>query len=355
MLHRQLNLKLPDCPYVWDHHDLRQTYGFRQESSSRDKILCDIRELLVSSGTDDNTMVDDSLFFLETLTQDDSNIFTTKHYSRIRQTIPQHKKDLMINFHASAYNDDNGRLINKEFSSVVSWSVIPITGDVRTHQVGYTINRNTNPMSRDTMMNNDMARCIDSKTYKGHADNEHEKMDAVVKAQRTSMRNFIVRDIEPEKVQKRDITVDTSIQTHQTKNTVEPRKHQIDMNNNTRASGQLIRDRLMSSYKAHRIRNNPDAIKQQLRVDLSLRHTANHTADTLNKNYRALERDVDKEPFDYTYDHVGVKTYSAIHKFNPVISGRIGINAENNETIYFVSVMHHKTNLHITLHELLIK
>lgn len=362
MLHSQLKIKFPDCPYVWDQYDLRQTYDVKQESLTRDEILDDVQNIFMNSVNNqvtDNTMINESMNFLETLAQDSSNLFTSKHYSRVAQTIPLHKKDVLVNFHTAAYNDDNGGLIDKEFSSIVSWLVIPIIGDVRTHSVSYTINKNNikqTTNSRDVVMSSEMARALDPKTYRGYTDNGCEKIEADVRAQRTGMRNFIVRDPEPIKIQKRDIMVDTNITTDQTQNIVEPRKQQIEMNNNTRASAHLIRDRLMSSYKAHRIRNNPDAIKLQSRVDLSLKYTSNRVADTLNKNYRVLERDIDTEPFDYTYDQVGTKTFSAIYKFNPILSGRIGINIENTDkTTYFVTVMRHKSNLHITLHEIIFK
>lgn len=363
MLHSQLKIKLPDCPYIWDKLDIRQTYNFDQESLTRDEIMGDIKELFDDPENDntDNSLIDESLNFLETITQDSSKTFTDKHYSRVKQIVPQHKKDLLINFHTAAYNDDNGGLIDKEFSSVVSWMCIPVSGDVRTHAVGYTINKERNlsgkDVNQDTVLNTDMARALDPKTYKGCTDNGYEKIEANVKAQRTSRRNFIVRDEEPVKVQKKDVTVDTStLQQTQTRNLVEPRRQQMEMNNNTRASGYLIRDRLLSSYKAHRIRNNPEAIKQQSRVDLSLSHASSHVANNLNQSYRSLERDVEKETFDYTYDQVGVKTFSAIYKFNPVLSGRIGINSQSdNKPVYFVTVMRHKTNLHVTLHEIIFK
>ena len=371
MLHSQLKIKLPDCPYIWDQHDLRQTYDFKQESLTCKHILDDIKELFTEFDDDDNFLMDECLNFLKIITQDSADAFTAKHYSRVIQTIPQHKKDVLLNFHTAAYNDDNGSLVDKEFSSVVSWLIIPIVGDIRTHSVGYTINKKINKLNnchsmmsnpitlktgdtnQDVMMNTDMARALDPKTY---TDNGYEKVEAVVRTQRTSMRHFIVRDLDPIKVQKRDVTIDTSVTMTQSRNLVEPRKQQIVMNNNTRFSACVIRDRLLSSYKAHRIKNNPESVKHQSRVDLSLCHASNHVANTLNQTYRALERDVNKDAFDYTYDQVGTKMFSAIYKFHPTLCGRIGINTKNNDKgVYFVTVMRHKTNLHITLHEVKFK
>lgn len=369
ILHSQLKMKLPGCPYVWDPHDLRQTFGAKTEDLTEDEFMGDIEELIANEINTHNDLIPESIGFIKTLIHNSSDVFKNKYYARISQTIPQHKKDVVINFHTAAYNDDNGALINKEYNTVISWLVIPIAGDVTQNTTGYTLSRDPEinvrnighrilvGNKRDTVLSNDVARALDPKTYKGCIDNEYEKTEASVRAQRTSARRFMVRDVEPEKVQKKDITVDTSILTAATNNLVTPapRNQQILMTNNTRASGYLIRERLMSSYKANRIRNDPEAIKRQSRADLTLQHTGDHVAKTHNQSYRSLERDVDGEVFDYVYDCVGIKMFSALYKFNPTTSGKIRLNgSDTGNTFFFISVMRHESYLHITLHEITI-
>ena len=130
------------------------------------------------------------------------------------------------------------------------------------------------------------------------------------------------------------------------------------MNNKTRASACVIRERLTSSYKVHRIGKNPGLIKQQSKVDLSINHISKVNASNHNKTLRALERNIYNDVGDYTFDKVGVHKTSAVYKFSPIDSGKIkisNIDDKNLEKVYFITILRHKKNLHITYHELFLE
>lgn len=360
MLHSQLKITLPDCPYIWDPVDIRETYKFKT------KQICinDLIELIQIHFDNDpgNEYMISMIDELRRISDDDLQVFDNKSCVRITQHVPRNK-NLLINFHSTAYGDEHGTLIDREFESNLSWIVFPILGDLSVSDIGYVIDRSscTKKLNNDhdIVYDNDTARSLDPKTYRGVHDNEYEKTGAMVRSERTGRRKFVVRDIEEVK-QKQDIVVDTSIENVQVQNNsiIKPRFQQIELNNRTRASASLIRERLASSYKVHRIGKNPRLIKEQSKVDLSLDHISRVNAMNHNKNYRALERNIYNDVCDYTFDRVGVRRTSAVYKFSPVDSGKIkisNIDDKNLEKVYFITILRHKKNLHITYHELFLE
>jgi hypothetical protein len=361
MLHSQLKITFPDCPYIWDPVNIRETYKFKTEQIDIDSLIGYIQIHFDSDLENDymNEMIDQ----LQRISDDDLQVFENKTCVRISQHIPRNKKNLLLNFHTTAYGDENGTLIDREFDSNLSWMIFPILGDLSVSDIGYVIDRSASMLKsnhdHDIAYDNDTARSLDPKTYKGVHDNEYEKTSCIVRSGRIGRRNFIVRDIEDKK-QKQDIVVDTSIENMQTSNNqiIKPRFQQIELNNKTRASASLIRERLASSYKVHRIGKNPRLIQEQSKVDLSINRISRANAMNNNKNYRAHERNIYNEIGDYTFDKVGVRKTSAIYKFSPTDSGKIKINNiddKNLEKVYFITILRHKKNLHITYHELFLE
>ena len=238
MIHGQYKIKFPSCPFLWDAETI---YEYLEEDSEIDYILKIIENLIK-----DNETID----FISNLSDDYLKIFDNKKYTYIKQKIQKHKKDFYLNCHGMAYKDIHGTFINKEFSSSISWIVIPIIGNIKIDSFNYSINKTT------------------------IVDNINYKLDQKI-SYRQSMRKYKKLSINNEK----------KIKDHYTNNSI-------------------INSRV------------------------------------INKNI-----------FDYTFDNVGIKLINNIYKFYPQNSSKITINS-NNINSYFVSIVKHQKNLHITLHHI---
>ena len=74
--------------------------------------------------------------------------------------------------------------------------------------------------------------------------------------------------------------------------------------------------------------------------------------DQYKNNSIINSREIHKNKFDYTIDSVGIKFINNIYKFYPQNSGKISIINHYNIDSYFVSIVKHQKNLHITLHHI---
>jgi hypothetical protein len=291
--------------------------------------------------------------YLLTITDEATiNIYDNIKYTFISQKIPRTMGDMRINFHTCAYNDDNNSSIDKEYESNISWCLIPIVGNVTmTNNEQYIINNN--PVKTITSNYSfplvNKSEPLDPTTYQGVIDNNYDTVEARVRCDRTGRRNFVKR-INEEIIEKKDIINNEFNQTNT--HSLQPLREikQINMNNNTRASAQLIRERLGSSYKAYRFRQNPELFKQQTKIDMSLRNIAHNIAAC--NNDKIIKNGVIKnEIFDFVHDKITIRKVSGILRFGPYSSGRIKINAiPDDKFVYFVTVLRHQRNLHITVH-----
>jgi hypothetical protein len=352
MLHNQLKIHLPTCPYVWIDNDMKQTFNFKQTIIGYDEIIENLSNYL----NDSNKI--NIMNFLERISDERfvTSVFSNMIFSKIIQTVSasSNRKDLRLNFHAMAYNDDIGPLIDQEYESNLSWVLLPLVGDVTTNNVAFSINtrsiKNTKTKNDNNKYNN-IVKSLDPKTYK--EEGKYDTLESDIKGYRTSHRYFTKRyDTIPQ--QKHDTTLDTNIEDNLTSNKtlINPRFQKIELNDKTRSSASVIRDRLMNSHKAQRIRNNPEMMKQLSRVDLSLNRISDSVATNDNKNYRIFEKDITNEMFDFIFENVGVRKINAIFRFMPMNSGRIYMN--NNKYTHFITVVRHKKNLHVTYHEIII-
>ena len=255
MLHSQLKIKYPSCPFLWDTNN---NYQFIEYSYDRQYIL-DIINKLFTDNKDDNSFIDESINFISNISDAELNLFDITKYTYIKQKIQKNKKDYFLNFHTVAYKDINGSFINQDFISIISWIVIPIIGNIKIHPISYSINRDVlNNTNNDLNINNEL--------------------DAHILSYRKNIRRI------------------------------------------------------------HKIR---DREKEQLK-----------SCDTYVNKSTIVKRDINKQTFDYTFEMVGIKKINNVYRFYPHDSGKICIDDYNRRTSYFVSIVRHKKNLHITLHEI---
>lgn len=368
MLHSQLKVKYPDSPFMWDYTDMTNTFQFTQTTvAERNELITHVIDIIVADEEKDadinniedvrNAYIDrDNIDFLIKLTDPEKvdSVYDSIDYTIVEQKIPKIKRDMWINFHTAAYCKDNGGILSKEYDSNVAWCVVPIIGDVYpTSTRNYSLDtRSKEKRQNDTALDNDAAKASKPAPYTGNIDNRFDKIEENVSAVRTSRRNFVKRSDPAPLVAKKTDIMTNSVNKEQY---VQPRIRQIELNKNTRASGSLIRERLSSPYKMNRIKFNPELYKQQMRVDLSLRSVAENVADAHNRriDMNNPETIVDRERYDFIHDQVRVHKVGGILRFSPITSGRLKFNhTARNKELCFVTVLRHKTYLHITLHHI---
>src|SRR5439155_21903982 len=94
--------------------------------------------------------------------------------------------------------------------------------------------------------------------------------------------------------------------------------------------------------------------QQQSKLSINFVSSGDHFADIHNQNYNSLHRRIENDTFDYFFDSVGVKKINSVYRFYPSESGRMRFDNDMNneyENIYFVTIVDHKKNLHLTLQE----
>ncbi len=355
MHHSQLKIKYPDCPFVWDYDDMTQLFSPVINSTDKEKLLQEINDQIVESLDTNYKRSEDEyrkiLKFLVDLTDNEKtqNVYDNINYVSITQKIPKTKNEALINFHTSVYRDDNDNFLSKEISENIAWTMIPILGNVESREIKYEIIEN-NDTTNNKIINVGLSnRSLDPMTYEnGKIDNKYGIIEANIKNIRVAKRNFIKRSF--------DADMDQKIEPELQKKDSQPRFKQIDFNNNTRASASLIRDRLNSTYKMNRMRNNPELMKQQKKVDMSLRNISqknteirrNRELDIMNSQHVVIQ-----DQFDYIHDTVVIQKVNQVLRFGPNQSGKIKFNLMYNQSnVLFITILRYKNHLHITLHKI---
>lgn len=364
MLHSQLKIRYPDCPFIWNYHDMSQIYSAHVERRERLDLYKEIIDTIVCDEEDKrsnrNPYYDrDAIEFLMKITDPVhiSGVFDQITYCSVHQKVPKHQQQHWINFHTCAYHDDHDALISKEYHSSIAWCLLPIIGDVCAKGGGYNIDRGEpkpirNDNGGDVFMDDDVAKAFNPNTYKGEIDNRFEKFEADIRCLRAANRHIIKRSCcdETKPVVKRDIMTnqeDVQITKH-----MEPRAKpkQIELNSNTRASASLIRERNASAGRVYRFRNNPEMFKHQMSVNLGLQDVSTSVAEQNNAHIIKNDK-VERTDFDYIFEKVNILKVNGIFKFSPATTGNIIIHSHDDHCVYFVTVVRHKKNLHVTLHE----
>jgi hypothetical protein len=367
-MHNQLKIKYPNYPFIWDYNDMARTFSPSYNTIDQNEILTKIIDIFVTDEEQNNIQRNiyedkDIIEFLTNLTHPDKTqmMYDKIQYVEMTQHIPRSEKNLWINFHTTTYYNDNDALLNKEYDTEVGWCLIPIIGSIYPFDIHqYTIDTQLQKHKyrhrdneKDEAISNDVAKCLDPKIYKGNIDNKFDKFEANIRNTRVSTRNFIKRDDDDIIEKKTDVfTNNSDVPVNQCVYS-KTNTRQLELNSNTRVSAQMIRDRLANPYKMNRCKNNPDLYKQHMRIDLNLRSVGKNIADNNNNEINKGKIIVEHDWFDYIYDKIIIHRVSNILRFSPATSGRLKFNHNNRDTeLYFISVLHHKRNLQITLHHI---
>lgn len=369
MHHSQLKIKYPDCPFVWDYEDMRQLFSPEIKRADKKTLLQGINDHIVDCN-DKNEKNDENdseyhkiLDFLVKLTDEEkiNGMYENIDYVSITQKIPKLKKNMWINFHTSVYRDDNDNHLSQEHSAEIAWCLLPIHGSIEARETNYSIvdqqDQEPNPDPDPDPKNDSISRSLDPQEYE-KIDCKYGVIEANIKNIRVAKRNFIKRSDDTQCIQKESESEALKQKNPEIIPIPIPKFKQIDLNNNTRASGSLIRERLNNPYKMSRMRNNPELIKQHNRVDLSLRNVSQKITEIAIT--RELEKEknqhiVTRDNFDYIHDQVIIKKVNQILRFGPVQTGKIKFNfTKNQENATFVSVLRYKKYLHITFHKIIL-
>lgn len=363
MQHSQLKITYPICPFVWDYNSMTQLFSPEIIPTDKDTLLQEINDHIVDCSLT-NYKRDDSeyrkiLQYLIDLTDEQKthDVYDIIHYVTITQKIPKNKNNMWINFHTSTYSDDNDNFLTNEFSANIAWSLIPLCGNTESREIKYEIIDDNHSDKNPNLLNSNplnltIDRSLDPMTYdNGKVDNQYNIIEANIKKIRVAKRNFIKRsDPEPIIAESKSDCMSTQI------TSTVPRFKQIDFNNNTRASACLIRERLNSSYKMNRMKNNPELMKQQKKVDLSLRNISQKITEiTRCRDLDAMNNQhiVVQDQFDYIHDNVVIQKVNQILRFGPNTSGKIKFNLmKNQNNSSFITILRYKKHLHVTFHKI---
>lgn len=286
--------------------------------------------------------------FLINLTDDSKiqNLYDKIDYVSVSQQIPGIKKNMWINFHTTTYCDQYDKFMSKELDTQIAWILVPLFGNTTTFGENNYVIRNSDDETgnqREMKMHSE----LDPMTYKVNK-NQYQVIEAEIKNRRVGKRNYIKRSDDPMNL-KKDTLEGSALGSV-------PRFKQIELNNNTRASSGLIRERLNSKYKMNRMRNNPESMDQQKQINMSLRNISQQI-NQLNV-IRELEKESDQhivtqDQFDYIHDRVVIQRVNQILKFGPNTTGRIGFNVIKNQSFSsFITILRFGKHLHITLHRI---
>lgn len=350
MIHSLTKKRYPNCPFITD-----------SLNNSKKDYLLKVNVIDITH-EDLNTRIDNHIqVYLNKIISESKGKTILKI---INQNIPLFETTHYINFVCAAYRDDIGTFINREYDSIISWTIIPIDfqGAILPNQ-NYSIDlmpknitnssSNSKQKYENVLVGSDV-RNLDPLFHDGN--NDDHKIESDVMRHRASKRGLYVRDNisnsntknEPNK-NKEDIYEYTEPQTkniHQ----YTPVKSQIQLDNKTRASAQLIRDRLSNPYKAHRLKNNPDLFKRSLKIDNTIKNIGDVNVDRNNSKHDIFRSIIPRTQFSLTNENISVKYIDNSLKFYN--SAKIILNSNKEKHRSFLSVMFNKNTLHITLHML---
>lgn len=347
MIHSQLKLKYPDCPYVINADKLNNTAQtvFDAETINNKTLFEKINENI---DLDTLELITDFLNKTIENNESDFKIF----YHSIKQPLTRSNK-FIVNFHYSAYRDDVSPIINQNYSSDISWTIVPLNADVRMERISYTLNLMPQNQDREVTPDNSVSN-LDPKS---HLTTELNKDEKAVLYVRSAKRSTVVRDIESIN-EKKDLYSYPDVQT-ETKLEYKPLHSMVQLDSKTRPSAQLLRERLANPYKAYRLRNNPDAYKKSLKVDPGIREVGDKIVEANNDKRDLFKINELTSLFDYNYETVGVKKINGVFRCFPQNVGKISLSLDllnkNFTELKFLSLMFNKSKLHITLHEITFK
>jgi hypothetical protein len=368
MIHIQFKTRYPGCPFVTYEDNINKTSTqivFDEDSLTASELIKTVIGKLNQTEYNqaNTTLIED---FLSNYSQSNEFIDRVK-WTKLKQPLREFdfKQHIYINFHSTAYNDENGCVIDKEFLGDISWLIVPLdpidsnfihAANMTNYTIHLLNTKSIETSSRIIDADINKSSLLNPATYKNDGiDNQYEKFEANIRSARVSARRFVIRDDEKIK-QKIDKTLDTTNPVNVTiDKMIEPRVRigKIQLTNNTRASAGTIRERLANPGKAYRFRTNPLLYEQCKKIDLHIKNVCDHTIAKHNSNHRLLERDIMRDDFDFILEKTGVKRLNGVLKFYPTNSGKIIINKIHNlKSLCFLSIMRHKKNIHITLHDL---
>jgi len=422
MLHSQTKVKYLNCPFITRIEDLNETVYQRNnvaESKNLDKST--MFDLIKESVDTEiiNRYGDDYIAFVEKFLLNTIDKKYTKILYRISKqellkedfiniantSKVESESNPIINFITTAYRDTIGSSIDREYSSTISWTVIPLSMNVVAEKIRFnngSISSFDNiPDINVNSKKNNVAQILDPRTHV--TDNECQKLESHIMKVRSNRRGTIHRDpivntekkdtysciTEPVNTKSQfssSLSYDSSYEPSYASNSsykldyessykldyesnykldyessYKSSLNQIQLDGNTRASAHIIRERLANPYKSYRLRNNPDAYKRSIKINRSIKNTNDNTNDTTNDtttdNISDNPSTIIKKSSgicNYVQENVEIRRSDKILRFRP-LTGKILFDNEtciDKSNSKFLSVMIHNTILHITLHDL---
>lgn len=384
MRHSQLNVTYPDTPFVYNYDRPNDVYEYVSEHVSKNKFMYELANLGVNKlqteiddDNDDNNdinindnditdgktilndkqldSIDKLKVFLKYISNLDKelNEFEEVRYSITYQNLDgkvrfvRGEKNIWLNLHTQSYDILTGSdVIDDRLDSIVSWCIIPIIGNTRSHKTS-TIKYSDisqiykdNEVGESTIDNvrSEEREKINSSDTTTNSIIDHRGSEKILnnRMERFRKRSFIKRRVEKEEIV-RDIIIDREKfeDVSNEKIPMNTNETRIKLNAKTRANAQNIRAALKSKYKIARMKQVPQLAKFYQRADRKIDKVGDTIIRNHNKTIDERIRFLDGDFADYIADTTRIDLVRGIWRFLPKNSGRIiiDINDKNISNI----------------------
>jgi hypothetical protein len=349
MQHSQLQIVYPDCPFIWDYNDMSRTFDCEYIPMLKDKFIDEIINELYKSEDEtdidmDKLTRDDIITYITNMNEiddTDNKLYHKISYHTVRQTIPFNLSNLLINFQCASYCLNKSSYLDSEFQSNISWTIVPLVGDVK-------------PINDKIKIRNNISNTSNTSNTNRNID---QRPSNFISDARPKQRGLYVRTYNPDADNPKGDQTDAHIQNTSSFNSnsvsrpITSRVHQIELNKNTRFNAHIMRSNLMSEGKQRRLRHLPEFIaNEQRKVDLSIRGVSDKIVNTHNDRSRSLQTTISRDTYDMIDETITIHKVNNIYRFSPNSTGRIQFNKnKKNDTIKFITILRQNNYLSFSL------
>lgn len=129
MIHGDLKIELPDCPYIFDITNLCSTFDADYKLIDKTAFELLLEDIFNTNPDLDKDTILNYLNMAENIATRRRDVFKNIKYYKIQQTVTDHP-EYKISFHTNCYNNDNGQYIDTIYSTDLSWNILSLIGNV---------------------------------------------------------------------------------------------------------------------------------------------------------------------------------------------------------------------------------
>jgi len=366
MEHSQLKIIYPCCPFVYDYIDITRTFDHQYKELTHDELLAELVEMMLGSqimgsvAIDRDRKIEITQYITDISSEESRKLYKKVNFYHIKQTIPKDYQRLWICFHTTAYTMNCSAILDKEYSTSIAWSLIPVTGSVKpiTPKSNTVIVKKKDPSTISLEPQNDMNPIFDSVNK---VDRQQQQL------YRMGRRGMINSENSIEKILARSDEI--SNQPRVIEHLIKPRPNPIPLTANTRHVAHQLRVEQQTGTINTRLRHLPHLLEQTKRLDLGIEGVGQHVANLNNEIVMDRQPTVIKKSvFDTIDQNIQIHSMRGVYRFSPQQTGQIFLEVPTQKTgdrvvsvkgpvpnkpfIAFITVLRQNECLTITLHHL---